>query len=359
MSPSADRNLLFGILAVQLDFISKDALIAAMNAWLLDKSRPIGDILREQGQLSADRLHLLTALVAEHLEQHGDDPQLSLAALSSVEPVLKQQIAALSDADLQLSVAGLGEAGRGMHDPPQSSPRPATGSAASADPNTTIEVPPPTTSTACRYRILRPHAKGGLGEVFVAEDTELGRHIALKEIQARHADRTELRQRFILEAKITGGLEHPGIVPVYGCGTYADGRPFYAMRFIKGDNLRDALRRFHGSDAAHDRRFESLAFRELLGRFVDVCNAVAYAHSRGVLHRDLKPGNIMLGKYGETLVVDWGLAKPLTDDRRPQAAGPAGESTLRPSSAESSQAATRTGAAVGTPAFMSPEQSEG
>src|SRR5439155_24867366 len=98
------------------------------------------------------------------------------------------------------------------------------------------------------------------------------------------------------------------------------------MRFIKGDNLRDALRRFHGSDAAHDRRFESLAFRELLGRFVDVCQAVAYAHSGGVLHRDLKPGNDMLGKYGETPVVDWVLAKSV--DRADVPADD--EATLRP-----------------------------
>src|SRR5438105_10904672 len=110
---------------------------------------------------------------------------------------------------------------------------------------------------AGRYRILRPHAKGGLGEVFIAEDTELGRHIALKEIQAQHADRPDYRQRFVREAEITGGLEHPGIVPVYGLGTYADGRPFYAMRFIKGDNLRDALRRFHDtSPAGGSCRFE-------------------------------------------------------------------------------------------------------
>ena len=99
-------------------------------------------------------------------------------------------------------------------------------------------------------------------------------------------------------------------MPVYGLGQYADGRPFYAMRFIRGDSLKEAV------DASTRPRVGTgpgkcaLELRKLLGRFLDVCNAIAYAHSRGVLHRDLKPGNIMLGQYGETLVVDWGLAKP-------------------------------------------------
>src|SRR5207245_1911041 len=131
----------------------------------------------------------------------------------------------------------------------------------------------------------------------------------LKEIQERHAAHPESRARFLLEARITGGLEHPGIVPVYGLGTYADGRPFYAMRFVQGDSLKEAVERFHREKATLPAGERTLRLRALLGRFVDVCNAVAYAHSRGVLHRDLKPGNVMLGKYGETLVVDWGLAK--------------------------------------------------
>jgi hypothetical protein len=99
-----------------------------------------------------------------------------------------------------------------------------------------------------RFRVLRPHAKGGLGEVFVARDEELHREVALKEIQGRHADDAHSRARFLVEAEITGGLEHPGIVPVYGLGHYPDGRPFYAMRFIRGDSLHEALDRFHQAD---------------------------------------------------------------------------------------------------------------
>jgi serine/threonine protein kinase len=153
-----------------------------------------------------------------------------------------------------------------------------------------------------RFRVVRPHARGGLGEVFLARDTELNRDVALKEIQDRYADDPRYRSRFAYEAEVTGGLEHSGIVPVYGLGHTADGRPFYAMRFIRGDSLKDAVRRFHQAESQprRDPGEHALELRELLGRFVDVCDAVAYARSRGVLHRDLKPGNIMLGRYGSS-----------------------------------------------------------
>src|SRR5262249_43424501 len=153
--------------------------------------------------------------------------------------------------------------------------------------------------------------------------------------------------------RITGGLEHPGVVPVYGLGTYHDGRPYYAMRFIRGDSLQDATRRFHDADKpGRDPGQRALELRQLLGRFVDVCNALASAHRRGVRHRDLKPGNVMLGPYGETLVVDWGLAKPVG---RPEGASGSAEVTLRPPSVGGSSP-TQLGSALGTPAYMSPEQ---
>jgi serine/threonine protein kinase len=331
----ADRNLLFGILALQLDFVPRDALIQAMNAWVLDKSRGLGQILIDQGALSSDRHALLEALVQEHLKQHSNDAEKSLAALSSVGSV-RDQLQNLKDPELGETLAHLTS-----KDAEQS----------------TVDWPSPgvPTSAGGRFRILRPHAKGGLGEVFVARDEELHREVALKQIQETHADNPQSRSRFVLEAEITGGLEHPGIVPVYGLGTYDDGRPFYAMRFIKGDSLKDAIERYHGTDGNGLEPGErSLEFRKLLGRFVDVCNAIAYAHSRGVLHRDLKPGNIMLGPYGETLVVDWGLAKPVGRPEKELGA----EATLRPPSASGS-AQTQAGAALGTPAYMSPEQAAG
>jgi serine/threonine protein kinase len=341
---STDRNLLVGILALQMDFIGKDALIVAMNAWVLDKSRPLGDILAEQGALKPEHRTLLDALVQAHLAQHDGDPARSLAALSSLGAA-RRDLEQVADPDVQASLGVVASAW------------PAD------DPNAThVQELGEPTSKGLRFRVLRPHARGGLGEVFVARDEELHREVALKEIQPRFADHPQSRARFLLEAEVTGGLEHPGVVPVYGLGAYADGRPFYAMRFIRGDSLKEAIKRFHTGSDGRPRKltradFEGSGFRGLLRRFVDVCNAIAYAHSRRVLHRDLKPGNIMLGKYGETLVVDWGLAKPLgRDGQTPKS--PADEAMLRPDSASGTEE-TLPGEAVGTPEYMSPEQAAG
>jgi len=338
---NADRNLLFGILALQMDFISREGLVTAMNAWVLEKSRPLGQLLLERGALTAQRHALVEALVREHLRVHGDDPAQSLAAVRSVGGV-RGQIGQIADPDLQASLALV-------------SRPPAPDDDATRMPETGTAAEP-----GQRFRVLRFHREGGLGQVFVARDEELRRDVALKQIKEQYADHPESRSRFVLEAEITGNLEHPGVVPVYGLGHYADGRPYYAMRFIQGDSLKAAIERFHqrrpgdgppGSPLVRRR----LGLRHLLDRFRDVCNAMAYAHSRGVLHRDLKPANVMLGPYGETLVVDWGLAKP---SGAPAAGATQAETALRPASASGS-AETRMGSALGTPQYMSPEQAAG
>ena len=215
---------------------------------------------------------------------------------------------------------------------------------------------PPTLAAAfagLRYEPLRHHASGGLGDVFVARDQELGREIALKRIQPQFADEPDSRARFEREAEITGRLEHPGVVPLYGRGCDADGRPYYAMRFIRGRSLRSAIVEFYKPEnAKKDPGDRAVAFRGLLQSFTAACNTVAYAHSRGVIHRDLKPANIMLGPYGETLVVDWGLAKYVGRDEPTRE--PAEES-VRPTALPDGRG-TETGAVVGTAAFMSAEQ---
>ncbi|MCA9068131.1 MAG: serine/threonine protein kinase, partial [Planctomycetaceae bacterium] len=277
MAAGSDRNLLFGILAYQMEFVSREQLLDGMHAWMKEKSRPLGELFRELGALDAETHQLLDALVKKHLKQHGDDPQKSLAAVSSIKSV-RQDLEQLADPDVEASLVHVSQN-------PESVDPYATQAGTVGD----------STSKGTRFRILRPHAKGGLGQVSVALDEELRREVALKEIQPEHAHRDESRGRFLVEAEVTGGLEHPGIVPVYGLGTYADGRPYYAMRFIRGDSLKAAIERFHSTNWTGRDSEQVLELRKLLGRFVDVCNAIAYAHSRGVLHRDLKPGNIMLG----------------------------------------------------------------
>ena len=211
-------------------------------------------------------------------------------------------------------------------------------------------------SSGLRFRVLRPHARGGLGAVFVALDTELHREVAVKQILDRHADDPTSRRRFLVEAEITGGLEHPGIVPVYGLGSYANGRPFYAMRFIRGDSLKDAITAFHADQSLkRDAGRRSLELRKLLRRFVDVCNAIEYAHSRGVLHRDFKPDNIIVGHARRDARRRLG---PGQGDGPFRTRSASEEQTLVPSSASGS-AETLPGSALGTPAYMSPEQAAG
>jgi serine/threonine-protein kinase len=265
-------------------------------------------------------------------------PELLCADCPELLPQVRQQLERLAVLDPMLGDTKI------ENRPPRAPYRPAP-------------APPEGAFTGLRYRPVRFHAKGGLGEVHVADDTELGRPVALKHIQDRHAHSEEMRRRFLREAEITARLEHPGIVPVYGLVHDADGQPYYAMRFIEGESLRDAIQRFHAQDdqPRRDAGRRTLALRELLSRFIAVCNTMAYAHSRGVIHRDLKPGNVMLGKYGETLVVDWGLAKHAGAQDKESGGSPPADASAPPASTS----LTEMGQAAGTPAYMSPEQAAG
>jgi serine/threonine-protein kinase len=335
----ADRHLLFGLLALQNGMINQGQLLAAFQAWTLERSKSLAEHLARHGDLNGEDRAAIEALAARHVKRHGDDLQHSLATLEA-RGSIRERLTALADADIEASLVHVGSASTHSND----------------DIDRTATYSVGTAPDGQRFRILRPHAKGGLGAVFVALDQELHREVALKQILDKHADDPFSRARFVLEAEITGGLEHPGIVPVYGLGCHADGRPYYAMRFINGDSLKEVVDRFR-RDAASKRELDqhSLELRQLLRRFVDVCNAIEYAHSRGVLHRDIKPANMIVGRYGETLVVDWGLAKPLGHS---ELGVEGAERTLIPSAA-SGTAATLPGSALGTPAYMSPEQAHG
>jgi tetratricopeptide (TPR) repeat protein len=222
-----------------------------------------------------------------------------------------------------------------------------------------------------RYGSLRYHARGGLGEVFVGTDEQSGRPVAVKFIQRRWATNRKHCSRFSLERQLTSRLEHPSIVPVYGSGEGGDGRPFYVMRYIKGKTLAEAIREFHEPPEPRGKapeqglhrtpeprrkgREQALVFRTLLGHLVTVCQTVAYAHSRGVLHRDLKPHNIMIGAYGEVMVMDWGLAKPFC---LPEPPDDSTEALVQPA-ADPDAVETERNRGIGTRGYMSPEQEAG
>jgi len=187
-----------------------------------------------------------------------------------------------------------------------------------------------------RYRIIGEQGRGGMGVVSRAEDTELKRVVALKELQA---DSEAARRRFEREALLTAGLEHPGIVPIYDFTEWRDGTPFYTMKLISGRSLRDVMKVARtGADRL-----------ALLPNAIAVCDAVAYAHSKGVVHRDLKPSNVVVGEFGEVMVIDWGLGKRVGEpDADSDAGGEDGPGSK-----------TRTGALLGTPMYMAPEQARG
>lgn len=196
-------------------------------------------------------------------------------------------------------------------------------------------------------------AKGGLGIVYAAEDRDLGRRVAVKFLQPQHCHDALSRRQFMLEAEVTSRLEHPGVAPVYCVGEVDDHRPFYAMRLIDGQTLDQAIDDFHDAHPGGVYDEQSSELRTLLHRFIAVCRTIAYAHNRGILHRDIKPSNVMLGRYGETLVVDWGLAMAVGREDEFKLAD---ERTLMPQITSDSSSSD---SMAGTPAYMSPEQISG
>ncbi|HWE37391.1 MAG TPA: tetratricopeptide repeat protein [Isosphaeraceae bacterium] len=214
----------------------------------------------------------------------------------------------------------------------------------------------PTATEAGRYQLFGEIARGGMGAILKARDPDLGRELAVKVLLERHRDNPDFLRRFVEEAQIGGQLQHPGIVPIYELGAFADRRPFFTMKLVKGRTLAELLR---------ERSSPADGLPRSLGIFEQVCQTVAYAHARGVIHRDLKPSNIMVGGFGEVQVMDWGLAKVLprggaTDDGReptPEPDPPA--SVVRTSRSGSDAGDSMAGSVLGTPGYMAPEQARG
>ncbi len=339
---AANRDQLFGMMALRAGLIDRTDLDAATRACSDDQSRIFTRELADRAGLDRDVCQAVETMIDHQMTRHGGSLDQTISALSTsagnAETLDVQGEAGLDGTvSLDGSPTTSGVEGGASHLPFTAG----IGRPGSVEP---------------RFRILRPHARGGLGAVSVALDIEVNREVALKQILENHAENPVSRARFLLEAEITGGLEHPGIVPVYGMGLDAEGRPYYAMRFIRGETMKEAIDHFHAPGAGvADPGRRTLELRQLLRRFVDVCNAIEYAHARGVLHRDIKPANVIVGSHGETLVVDWGLAKRIGGR---DFDGEAGEFAPLRSSASGS-AETLPGSAMGTPAYMSPEQAAG
>lgn len=204
-----------------------------------------------------------------------------------------------------------------------------------------------------RFTLLRKIGEGGLGTVWLARDEHLKRTVAIKEIQIDKSASPKHMQRFLREATITGLLEHPNVVPLYMYGHNKEtGAPFYAMRFLGKQTLADAIEEYHARRIAG--HTESIDLHRLLTVFLDVCQAIAYAHSRGVVHRDLKPENVALDNFGQVIVLDWGIAKLLSDGEM------AIKFSLNPKCSDDTiLTRTMAGEVIGTPLYMAPEQALG
>jgi serine/threonine protein kinase/Tfp pilus assembly protein PilF len=323
------HDLVVCLAAVEQKLITVEALVPVLRTWLEQPAASLGQMLVDQRFITVDEQNQLEKVASNWLA-NGDG---ATSMWKTLPPLLQST---LTD---PLSTPGVTpDHVENTRDLTSAHAAPIVGG-----------------QNDDRFKIVSPYAQGGLGEVSVAQDTQLGRMVALKQIKTRWADDVDARSRFLQEAQITGRLEHPGIVPVYALGFDASGRPYYAMRFIEGETLQEVVKRFHAKfpDPHSNHGERLLELRKLLGRLVDVCNAIDYAHNRGIIHRDLKPSNIMLGKYGETLVVDWGLAKVIGGDKLPPL--PFREITATGSGVTG----TVMGTAIGTPAYMSPEQAAG
>lgn len=198
-----------------------------------------------------------------------------------------------------------------------------------------------------RYSFKSEIARGGMGRIVAAHDRELDRNVAMKLLLREHAMDGGLVERFLDEARATARLQHPNIVPIYEMGVNAAGEPFFAMRLVRGQTLAVIIRKLREGDALAHAKFGLVRRLQLA---LQICDAVAYAHARHVLHRDLKLANVMVGEFGEVVVMDWGLAKRL---RTPAAQRTGGRASRAP------EMDTADGIVLGTPSYMPPEQAGG
>ena len=328
-SQDTDRNLLFGVLALQLDLIDASQFAEACGAWAARKGTPLADLLSERGWVTpADRADV-ERLLRRKLERNGGDARQSLTSLVGWRA--EEGLSTVDDFEVHSVLTEILTEHAGQVP-------------------LTVDVVP---ETRGQYTLIRLHAQGGLGRVWLARDADLGREVALKELRPERADDPWSAARFL-----AGGADHrparaPRHRPGLRAGPPARGPPAVLHHAVRPgpdpDRGRPGL-----PPQPRGRPGRAAGAAGLLNAFVAVCNAVAYAHSRGVIHRDLKGQNVVLGDFGEVIVLDWGLAK-LVD--RPEAGR--GRPPVVLDAPRTTRGHTMPGQVLGTPAYMAPEQAEG
>lgn len=322
----SDRTLLLAAFCLQVGIMSPEQFAAACRECRETSDNSLADRPPEDRWIQpADRPHL-DYFVERYLRAHGGDAK---AATRHLLEASSRSLAGLETRATEATVINS----------PLAPDHPLAGLLAAE------------AVTDARYAFTSIHATGGMGRVWRAHDRQLDRDVALKELRPELGGNSQMAARFIREARLTSQLEHPGIVPVYELATRPDSdQPFYTMRFVRGGTLTEAVHAYHAKRLAG--QAGPLELVGLLTAFVTVCNTVAYAHSRRVLHRDLKGDNVILGDFGEVLVLDWGVAKRMDQ---------ADEADTDNSGVPETQDAGLTiqGEIIGTPAYMAPEQAEG
>jgi PAS domain S-box-containing protein len=328
---STDANLLFGVIAMQSGLIDAQQFIDGCSLWSSRKGASLADVLVGQGWLVAEDRQHVEYLLRRKMSKEANAVRQSLALLPER---VKSALSLIEDQAIHHSLQGLDD-----------------GSA--EDYRYSIAAPVERRSRVAIKGLL---STGGIGQVWIAWDPVIGREIALKELKVEMSRSRRNRDRFFREAQLTGQLEHPGIVPVYEYIAEQEGaRSYYTMRLVKGRTLTEAIKSHHKRRGGS----ETSELVRLLNVFVSVCQTIAYAHSRRVIHRDLKGDNIILGDFGEVIVLDWGLAKRLEEaSEEPQDEVEIDAwKTLIPE--DDAVSGTMQGEKLGTPAYMSPEQASG
>jgi len=352
-----DRSLLQAAFAARFGLVGREPLLQALRAWLETPDRAFVERLQAVGGLTDADVRLLEDLAAELFEE-GSSADSESTIGSQLLDKLHKEIERFDPSN-----------------PASAPPEPAQASTVGPSPSSTeeqaasFEIAPELLPedegdprSLGRYRLTTLHAEGGIGQIWKAKDLELDRRVAVKLLRPERANVGRLQEALIQEARITSRIAHPGTIPILGAGARKDRGPFYAMQFVEGPSLSQAVRSFHRDRKAEAARkpdwHRDLAFRDLLNRLIDVCQVMALAHERGVIHRDLKPSNVLLGLHGETFVADWGLAAERGSEARDAAAARPGEGLDVPRSPDEPPP-RREGSYIGTPQYMSPEAATG